>query len=340
MHRRAQAVLAVVATSMGILAVAVAIVIDRPLVDPDGFLGPSWFRLPAMFIAALAVDLLPRALWQSRGRRSLIVPLIRDRLRTHWTRDRLMLVSVGLVSFYVTYVSYRNLKSFLPLVLGLDKYDRALHLMDQWLFFGVEPATVVHAVFGTTISAHVLSAIYLWFLPLVPLTLLAWLVWAREISYGYWFVIGQVLAWTFGTASYYLLPTQGPGFRYVWLYEGLASTPTTDLMNTLAASRNKVVLSGFEDTVQSVAGFASLHCAITLLFALMAQYTVRQVWVRWVVWINFGITIVATLYFGWHYVADDIAGIVIALAAFRIGAWATQEEFAWRKPPDREVTRV
>ena len=27
-------------------------------------------------------------------------------------------------------------------------------------------------------------------------------------------------------------------------------------------------------------------------------------------WVNFAITVVATLYFGWHYVADDIAGVV------------------------------
>ncbi len=45
----------------------------------------------------------------------------------------------------------------------------------------------------------------------------------------------------------------------------------------------------------------------------MVQYTIRSKIAKWVVWINFGLTVVATLYFGWHYVADDLAGIVIAL---------------------------
>ena len=30
---------------------------------------------------------------------------------------------------------------------------------------------------------------------------------------------------------------------------------------------------------------------------------------HWIFWINFVITVIATLYFGWHYVADDIAGV-------------------------------
>jgi PAP2 superfamily len=340
MHKRAQALLAGVAVLMGALAVVTAIAIDKPLVDPDGFLGPSWFRLPAMLIGAFVVDVVPRTLWVSRLDRSAMMPIARERVRTHWTRERVTLVVVGLVSFYVTYVSYRNLKSFLPLVLGLDKYDRELHLMDQWLFFGTEPAIAFRAILGDTLMAHFLSTIYLWFLPLVPLMLIGWLIWSQKVSYGYWFVISQVLAWALGTASYYLVPTQGPAFRYPWLYEDLATTGTTELMEALAGSRQRVVWTSIGDAIQSVAGFASLHCAITLLFALMAQYTIRKAWVHWVVWINFGLTIIATLYFGWHYVADDLAGIAIALISFRIGAWAAGERFSWRKEPEKEVTLV
>jgi hypothetical protein len=50
--------------------------------------------------------------------------------------------------------------------------------------------------------------------------------------------------------------------------------------------------------------------AITLLVALMVQYTIKTRWIlHWVFWTNFGVTVVATLYFGWHYIADDIAGV-------------------------------
>ena len=74
-------------------------------------------------------------------------------------------------------------------------------------------------------------------------------------------------------------------------------------------------------------GFASLHCAITLLVALMVQYTIRSRVLHWIFWVNFVITVVATLYFGWHYVADDVAGILIALISFYVGGIASGQKF-------------
>ena len=149
---------------------------------------------------------------------------MRNRLRTHWNRERITLVALGIICFYVVYVTYRNLKSFLPFVIE-TKYDRELHLLDQALLFGHDPATMLHTVLGTGVAAHVLSYVYLWFLPMVPLVVTAWLVWARNLSYGYWFVTSQCLAWTLGTISYYALPTLGPGFEYVQLYTDLAGHP-------------------------------------------------------------------------------------------------------------------
>ena len=83
--------------------------------------------------------------------------------------------------------------------------------------------------------------------------------------------------------------------------------------------------------MQSVAGFASLHCGITMLVALMVQYTVRIRWLRIAVWVNFGITAVATLYFGWHYIADDVAGVLIALVSFYVGGLASGQKFETRR---------
>lgn len=327
MYRRAYALLIGVAAVMGLLAVITSLAIDKRLLDPDGFLGPSWIRLPSMLAGAFVADVVPRTLWKSRFRRAQMWHIAKDRIITHWNRERLTLVVMGLVCFYITYVSYRNLKSFLPFVLGTEKYDRALHQLDQQIFFGNEPAIVLHGLLGQGLAAHVLSFIYLWFLPAVPIMLIAWLTWAKNITHGYWFVTSQVVAWTLGTASYYALPTLGPGFFYSWLYTDLAETGTTTLMNSLSFGRHDVVQGPINDAVQSVAGFASLHTAITLLFALMAQYTVRSRLVHWVVWINFGLTIIATLYFGWHYVADDIGGVAIALIAFYLGAVASGQKF-------------
>ncbi len=327
MYRRAYALLIGLASSMALLAIIVSRVVDRPIVDPDGFLGPAVVRVPLLILGAFLLDMLPRVLWYSRGDPRKMGYVVRLRWHTHWSRDRIVLVVLGLVCFYVTYVSYRNLKSALPFVMGPNKYDRELHLIDQFLFFGQEPAVVLHQVFGWAPFAHIFSSVYLWFLPLVPLAMAAWVVWSRNISFGYWFATSQTIAWTLGTASYYLLPTLGPGFEYPWLYDDLAETGASTLMESLSYGRSNVLWGDARAAVQSVAGFASLHVAITLLVALMAQYTIRARIVHWVFWVNFAVTIVATLYFGWHYVADDVAGVAIALIAFYIGGLASGQKF-------------
>ncbi len=331
MHRRAWTLLVGIAATMGVLAFVVSSLYDRPLLDPEGsFLGPTWLRLPLLLLGALLLDLLPRTLWLSRGRPGSMGGIVRERLRTHWDRDRLTLVALGVFCFYITYVSYRNLKSVLPEVID-TKYDRELHLVDRVLLFGGDPSDVLHAVLGTGVSAHVLSYIYLWFLPLVPIALTAWLVFPKNLSHGYWFATSQCIAWTLGTLSYYLLPTLGPGFEYASKYRDVvdAGTPSGDLMDSLASSRATVLsqLDGAEGLVNSVAGFASLHTAITLLVALMVQFTLQSRTLKIVFWVNFGITVVATLYFGWHYILDDVAGVFIAFIAFYVGGLASGQKF-------------
>jgi hypothetical protein len=276
--------------------------------------------------------------------------VFRGRIREHWTRERIELVVSGILCFYITYVSYRNLKSQLPFIEGIHhKFDRELFIIDKAIFLGHEPAIVLHDVLGDGISAEVLSSVYLWFLPLVPLALAVWLVWSRNIGFGYWFATSQCIAWTLGTASYYALPTLGPGFYHPWLYQTIEDTNAGHLMNSLANSRVWAIntsapsLQDLTSTLSGVAGFASLHVAITLLVALMIQYTTTLRWLKIVFWVNASITAVATIYFGWHYVADDIAGVAIALFSFYVGGWASGQSFTRHRAVEQrkeEVTTV
>lgn len=315
------------AVIMGALAIIVSIALGYPLRDPEGFLGPAWVRLPMLCLGAFFLDVVPRSLWRARGRITQFLPQARLLIKEHWTRERITLVLLGVTCFYVTYVSYRNLKNFLPFVREV-KYDYALHDFDLWLFFGHDPAIVLQNLLGTGISAHVLSFIYLLYLPLVPITIAAWAVWSRNISFGYWYITADCLTWSLGTLSYYILPTMGPIFAFPWLYGDIAHTPVAELQDALSRGRENILLvDPFGDGVQSVAGFASLHVGITLMMALVAHYTIRSAVIRWVLWINVVLTVLATSYFGWHYLADDIAGAVIAVVAVYLGALATGQKF-------------
>jgi len=312
---------------MGLLAVIASQALGLPLRDPEGFLGPAWIRLPALVLGAFLADVVPRSLWRSRGRLSGFRAEARRIVAEHWTRERIALVVIGLTSFYLTYVGYRNLKNFLPFIRE-GTQDPLLKAFDEALMFGHDPAILLHAVLGEGISAHVLSFIYLAYLPLVPISVVAWCVWSRNISFGYWFATAQVLGWALGTASYYAIPSLGPAFYYVWLYSGLEHTGVTQLQDSLFYGRSEVRFDPFgAEGVQSVAGFASLHVAIALVAALVAHYTVRSAWIRWGLWVFFVLTVIATIYFGWHYIADDIAGAFIAIVAVYLGGLATGQKF-------------
>ena len=317
-----------IAVVMGALAVITGQSLGYPLRDPDGFLGPAWVRLPMLIIGAFVIDILPRTLWRSRGRLGAFRDEARLLIREHWTRDRIVLVVLGTVCFYVTYVSYRNLKNFLPFVRAgkTRQGDYELHRLDQFLTFGHDPALLLHSLLGTTVSAHVLSYVYLIFLPLVPISVTIWLVWSRNISFGYWYVTAQCICWTLGTASYYMIPTLGPNFASPWLYTDLEPTGVTNLLDALWYGRVGVRYD-LSAGVQSVAGFASLHVGVTLLMALVAQYTVRHRLIKIVLWTYMVLVVISTSYFGWHYIADDIAGAIIAFVSFYLGGIASGQRF-------------
>ncbi|SEB71843.1 PAP2 superfamily protein [Nocardioides exalbidus] len=319
------------AAIIGGAAFLASALLERPIADPEGsFLGPSWVRLPVLCASAIVLDLVPQALWQGRLHPGRTWDAVVHRARTHWTRARLQLVVVGISSFYVVYVSYRNLKSLLPL-LHDEKYDRELRLLDRFLLFGHDPSTLLHDVLGTDLTAHVLSAVYLTYIPLVAIFVTAWLVWSR-IGFGWWFVTAQGIAWTLGAVSYYVLPTLGPGIMYPWLTSDLATTGASDLMDSLVYSRQGFLWGGGD--YQGVAGFASLHTAIALLWALMASATIRSKAIRTAFWVNFVLTVIATLYFGWHYIADDVAGAAIAIVAYKVAARVTGQRPIDDEAPD------
>lgn len=334
--RRAYSLMVAVAVMMGALTFICGYALDYPIRDPESsFLGPSWVKIPALLVGAFLADLVPRTVFRSRFNPKRFVDEGRTLLREHWTRERITLVVLGLICFYVTYVSYRNLKSMLVFFrMGEEgrptKYDYALHDFDKWLLFGNDPADLLHSLLGTGISAHVLSSVYLFYLPMVPITVVAWAVWSRNISFGYWFITSNNICWALGTLSYYLIPTMGPNFFFPWLYTDLPNTGVAELQDALFHGRQEVRFDPLTDGVQSVAGFASLHVGITVVVALVAQYTFRTRWPKIALWIFVGLTTIATIYFGWHYILDDIGGLAIAVISVYLGAVATGQKFTNR----------
>ena len=303
------------AVGSALVAMSVAAWFDLPLRDPDGIAGPAYIRLPGIVVLFVLADVLPRVLF---GRRQL-----REVLRERYSLDHMALVAVGLASFYATYVSYRNLKGALPFA-RTRLYDAELLDIDKAMGFGQDPATLLHDLLGTGLAAHVLSAVYLLFLAFVPLSLGAALVWGRSIRIGSWYTTALCLNWLLGTVSYYLVPSLGPVYVRPDLFADLPETGVSALQGSLAESRAEVLADpGGAETISGIAGFASLHCSVVFTAALIAHKVALPAVVRWAMWLFLLMTVTATAYFGWHYLLDDVAGLLIGFASVAIGQRVT-----------------
>lgn len=326
MLSRPYRLLVLTALIMAALTAISSAALDLPISEPDSFLGPEWVQEVVFVLGAFGADIVPRAVWRGRGRP---VPMYREAIaviRGHWSTQRATRVVVGITCFFVTYVSYRNLKSYLPFA-RTTTYDYALHHVDHVLLFGHDPALLLHGLLGTGLAAEILALAYLLFLPLVPITVTAWAVWARPHAAGLWYLTADCLCWSLGTVSYYLIPTLGPNFAFPWLYHGIASTGVSAMQDALLGTREALLHAGNSQGVQSLAAFASLHVAITLMMCLLAHWTVPQRWVSQALWAYLVLVVISTTYFGWHYIVDDLAGAGIALVAVYGAGWATGYHF-------------
>ncbi len=330
--RRTLALPIVTAALTGGLAVGGAALLDLPLRDPDGFLGPGWLRMPLIVGLCLLVDVLPRVLWRARGGGE-VVPLVRAVLHERWPLHRLVPILIAVMSFYVTYVGYRNLKNFLPFVYR-DSEDWPLVALDRVMAFGNAPAEVLHAVLGTGVSAHVLSGAYMAYLFFVPISVAVALIWSKDLSHGLWYVSALCLNWALGTVSYYLIPASGPFYVLPWEFLDLPPTDASALQASLLRNRASVLMDpNATGAVSGVAAFASLHVSVIFTAALVAHLVRVRPVLRHAMWTYFVLVVISTIYFGWHYVIDDIAGMAIGGIAVWMGAWATGNLRSRTSPP-------
>ena len=241
----------------------------------------------------------------------------------------------ALVSFYVTYLAYRNLKSVVPLLRPDELFDGRLGDLDRSLFAGQRPRRrCCTACSAAGVSAHALSGVYELFFVFIPLALAFALV---------------VLAGPARRAvPHHRARAQlGAGRRRATscCRRSARSTPTPAQFAHLpspasAACRRPCSSSGPSScatrrprgAAQSIGAFASLHVSIfftaalaTHLLGLAALCEDRGVGpVR-------PAPSLATIYFGWHYVLDDVAGLAIAVDGARPRPGAHRDRPAHRR---------
>lgn len=305
---------------VGITTIIVSGHVDVPLRDPDGFLGPAYIRLPLIGLLFFAVGIVPAAI--RRGKIRGFKAALRQIMRDEWNWKRVGNITAGLLTFYICYVSYRNLKSDLPLVRKVH-FDTEMLNFDYNLFFHNNPAPVLHHLLGIGFSAQVLSVAYVAYLPLIPLTLGAFLVWGKDVSMGAWYSTALSLNWVLGAVSYYCVPTLGPAFVQQSMFADLPDTSAAALQRALFHAAAKFYDDPAGGSTYGIAGFASLHVSVVVSAVVFLHLTRQSHVIQMISWFYLVLVVFATIYFGWHYLSDDIAGAFIGWAAVAIAAVAT-----------------
>jgi hypothetical protein len=322
-----------VALSLAAVTLVMAWIYDLPVRDPDSVAGPTWLRLPAILLVAFLADVLPRALWRSRNPLR-VVPHFVAVVRERWTLTHVRFALVGLGAWYLTYASFRNLKSYVPFV-NRHLWDGFLEDVDRVLWLGHEPADVLHGLLGTGFAAHALSFIYIAWIVMVPASLVVALVWSRDARAGAWYVTAIALDWVLGVATYFAVPTLGPIYSRPEMFSDLPRTDVTGLQEMMMAERHEVLVNPFTtQAVQTIAAFASLHVAISVTMCVMAELLRLHRTVRIFLWVFLALTVVATVYLGWHFFVDALGGALIGTAAVWIAARGTGNAFRRRSAGD------
>jgi hypothetical protein len=314
------------------LALALAMVVvawtqDLPIRDPDGVVVPTYVRLPIILLIAWLLDVLPRSLMRSRRHWATTWSDFRAVARERWTRSHVAFAVSGLAAWYVCYAAFRNLKSYVPFVHG-RLFDDTFERMDHALWLGHDPANVLHSLFGTTWAAEFFSAVYVIWIVLIPVTLAVALVWTRHPAAGSWFVTAVAVDWVLGVAAYFVLPTLGPIYSNAADFAHLRHTYATTLEEQLWTDRVAVVpdLGGdphATHAVQTIAAFPSLHVGMMVTVCVFVTAIGLARWIRVTAWTFLALTVLSTIYLGWHFSMDAIGGAVLGTVAVWIAAIGT-----------------
>jgi hypothetical protein len=303
-------------------AVAVATSYHLPLRDPDGVAVPTYVRLPVILLLAFLTDVVPRAVWRGRSLTRLpgtLVAVVRER----WPWDHIRFALLGLGAWYLTYAAFRNLKSFVPFV-NRNLWDDALEGFDRIVWLGHDPATVLHRLFGVGWAAHFFSFVYVAWIVFVPISLVVALVWSRNRAGGEWYVTAVAVDWVLGVATYFAVPTLGPVYAQPQDFAALPHTYVATLQDAMIQDRYTVLYDPFAThAVQTIAAFASLHVGIMVTVCLMTELLRMQRWIRVSLWVFLGLTVLATVYLGWHYFADTLGGAALGAMGVWIAALGT-----------------
>ena len=209
------------------------------------------------------------------------------------------------------------LKAAMPFSVGFQA-DHLLADADAWIF-GTDPWRLLQWLPPTLIdTAYVTwaqSTVFLMaILPLLP-----------RSERRDWAIISFFLMMASAALLQYALPSAGPifyerlgfGDRFADLPSSPWAQVTSDYLWANYSDNGSRIGAG-------ISAFPSLHVAGAAWVAVVISSYVRKL--APVAWAYFALILMGSVYLGWHYALDGIAGLLIAAAMCRLVAWRQRND--------------
>jgi len=261
---------------------------------------------------------------------SLIVYLLKrtEKMNPLFSIRKLETLSLNIIRFirdwiplFIVLFSYCTLKAIIP-VINPKLFDEQLNIMDYYLFFKHSPTELLVKWIPVCFTGYLSFGYKFYFLiKMFAFSSIYCVVSNKEVFHR--MVLAFSTTYILGLILYFLFPAQGPYFCYPEKFEmiqpHIEKTSNYQLQKMLWTVYEQVKqyppqkfceLTKMSGVRNGIAAFPSLHIAISCVLLFFLFRYVRLVF--WLCFFPFLIMVIATIYFGWHYVVDDIAGLILA----------------------------
>lgn len=242
--------------------------------------------------------------------------MLRNFAKEYYTLEYLLSGCVVYSLVFVTLISYTNLKPAIPLFNPVI-YDEFLFRWDNVLLHVLSGFGVISIPKDSTVSVffdNVYS--HMWTLACITLALTY-----RERINFYRLTASFCLAFVFSIPISTLFPSLGPAFYKPWLFDHIVGTNSADIMKRLWEYYLAFKMNPLNTSIvggNGIMAMPSLHCTLVYLSVISLAKSLPAL--RFILWGFLLLYMIATVYLGWHYLLDGIAGIMLGWFVYMISS--------------------
>lgn len=227
-------------------------------------------------------------------------------------RDLRIMHMLGLM-----FVVYIQLKHLIPFI-NAQVWDAWLEQLESDWFGGELLTSHLIRVIGSENAIYV-SEGYTLFYPYIALLSVS-IVLQASAARAHLMSSAFVLLWFLAIFIEYAFPTWGPCFSSPEIIAELPFTLVTEMQQELWRQRTFVLANPQSPWgMFLISGLPSLHFALVLQGSMF--FSRVNVYLGACSWFFLVVTGIATIYFGWHFVSDLFASIVLVFLADSVARW-------------------